>query len=89
MRTGENVFLTEEGKLKLIDTRDTTLSVLDSMFLPGTFILQRNMLGNDGVFERKPGPFKSHWPQLMFDYRCHVPGGYIGTRYPKQVFVTF
>ena len=52
---GENVFLEADGTLKLIDTRDTTLSRLDSLFLPGTFILQRNMLGNDGVFERKPG----------------------------------
>ncbi|KAK3262462.1 hypothetical protein CYMTET_28686 [Cymbomonas tetramitiformis] len=87
-RHGENVFITSNSSIKLIDTRDTTLTMLDSLFLPGTFILQRNMIGNEGIFlKTKPTQERrtSHWPQLTLDYRCHVPGGAIGFNYPPKV----
>lgn len=74
----------QDGSMKLIDTRDSAFSDLDSIFLPGTFIPQRARLGNDGVFERSTVPNKSHWPMLTLDYRCHTPGGYIGKRFPKK-----
>eukprot|EP00854_Cymbomonas_tetramitiformis_P015808 gene15808-18746_t len=89
-RHGENLFITDEGGFKLIDTRDTTLTFMDSLFLPGTYFMERNRIGNEAMHAKvppPPGPPKrrDHWLQLTLDYRCHVPGGAIGFNYPPKV----
>jgi len=86
-RHGENVFVTDEGGLQLIDTRDSVFGMLDTIWHPGTWYFERNVVGNEGLFnppeEQKRKP--DHWPQLMLDYRCHVPNGTIGFEFPPKM----
>ncbi len=85
-RHAENVFVADDGYMKLIDSRDDALyEGLDSVFFASTMSFERNRVGNDHVFD-KTKPMKSHhWPQNTLDYRCHVPGGAIGTNLPPDV----
>jgi hypothetical protein len=85
-RHAENVFLGDDGYLKLIDTRDAALDVgLDSVFFASSITFQRNRVGNEYMFNHSKAPVSHHWPQGTLDYRCHVPGGAIGTDLPPRV----
>mmetsp|Transcript_22651 Transcript_22651/g.73655 ORF Transcript_22651/g.73655 Transcript_22651/m.73655 type:complete len:215 (+) Transcript_22651:161-805(+) len=86
-RHGENVFVTPEGEMILIDTRDNFLDFqgTDSVFLPGTFIFERNRVGNSHMFNPSAPETTHHHPQLLLDYRCVVPGGAIGTDFPPRL----
>lgn len=85
-RHAENVFVGEGGYLKLIDSRDAALEEgLDSVFFPSTISFERNRVGNQHMFNRSAAAVTHHWPQTQLDYRCHVPGGALGTQLPAQV----
>jgi hypothetical protein len=85
-RHAENVFLGDDGYFKLIDSRDQALdSGLDSVFFASTISFERNRVGNEHLFNHSKPYVTHHWPQNTLDYRCHVPGGAIGTNYPPKV----
>lgn len=85
-RHAENVFLGDDGYVKLIDSRDQALdSGLDSVFFASTISFERNRVGNEHLFNNSKPYVTHHWPQNTLDYRCHVPGGAIGTNYPPKV----
>ena len=85
-RHAENVFMGDDGYLKLIDTRDAALDTgLDSVFFPSTISFERNRVGNEHIFNRSKPTVSHHWPQNTLDYRCHVPGGAIGTALPPKM----
>ncbi len=91
-RHADNVFVSDGG-ITLIDN-DQMLGTswrrcaADSIFLPTT---QKHEINVHGFFwtmrsrfpDARPKGYPN--PQLMFDYRCHVEGGELGTRYPPQV----
>lgn len=63
---------------------------VDSIFLPGTQKHGIARLGFKYVMkspredpEKQPLPVAS--PLQLLDYRCHAPGGKLGTAYPPQV----
>ena len=85
-RHAENVFLGDDGYFKLIDSRDQALdSGLDSVFFASTISFERNRVGNEHLFNHSKKYVTHHWPQNTLDYRCHVPGGTIGSNYPPKV----
>ena len=85
-RHAENVFLDDDGSMKLIDSRDAALvEESNSCFLPGSFYYERARVGVEHIGNKARPPVTHHWPQLLLDYRCHVPGGAIGTNYPPKV----
>jgi hypothetical protein len=85
-RHAENVFLGDDGYLKLIDTRDSALEAeLDSVFFASTITFERNRVGNEALYNRSKPGVSHHWPQNTLDYRCHVPGGAIGSNLPPKV----
>ena len=85
-RHAENVFLGDDGYFKLIDSRDQALdSGLDSVFFASTISFERNRVGNEHLFNHSKKYVTHHWPQNTLDYRCHVPGGAIGSNYPPKV----
>jgi hypothetical protein len=87
-RHAENVFLGDDGYLKLIDTRDSALEAgLDSVFFASTITFERNRVGNEALYNRSKPGVSHHWPQNTLDYRCHVPGGAIGANLPPKVRV--
>ncbi|PNH02334.1 hypothetical protein TSOC_011711 [Tetrabaena socialis] len=90
-RHAQNVFLGEDGNIKLIDNMQAmqfswTNCAMDSVFLPGT---QKNMIarwGGNLVFKARGGKArKSVNPMVVLDYRCYVPGGKIGVDYDPQL----
>ena len=85
-RHGENVFVTDDGYFKLIDSRDGAFGEgLDTVFLASTVVFERNRIGNERMYNSSRDPVSHHWPQTTLDYRCHVPGGAIGRNLPPQV----
>ena len=85
-RHAENVFLGDDGYIKLIDSRDQALdSGLDSVFFASAISFERNRVGNEYMFNHSMPYVTHHWPQNTLDYRCHVPGGAIGKNYPPMV----
>ena len=84
-RHAENVFLDDDGSMKLIDSRDAALGdESNSCFLPGSFYFERARVGVEHIGNKARPLVTHHWPQLLLDYRCHVPGGAIGTNYPPK-----
>jgi hypothetical protein len=84
-RHAENVFLDDDGNMKLIDSRDAALGEeSNSCFLPGSFYFERARVGVEHISNKARPQVTHHWPQLLLDYRCHVPGGAIGTNYPPK-----
>jgi hypothetical protein len=82
-RHNENVFLSESGGMKLIDTRDGALSdVLDSVFFPRTYYYRRNAFGFDHMRNCSMVATHQHQSILRMDYRCHAPGGVLGSAWP-------
>ena len=85
-RHGENVFVTDDGYFKLIDSRDGAFGEgLDTVFLATTVVFERNRVGNERMFNSSRAAVSHHWPQNTLDYRCHVPGGAIGRNLPPRV----
>jgi hypothetical protein len=85
-RHAENVFVTDDGYFKLIDSRDSALQdSLDSLFFASTVVHERNRVGNEHLYKRDTPPVSHHWPQNTLDYRCHVAGGKLGTTLPPAV----
>jgi hypothetical protein len=100
-RHGENIFVSLDAadasdaaggvrRLQLIDSRDSAANPwgLNSMLLPGSFYHERNRIGNGHMDNRSKALTTHRWPLLLLDYRCHVPGGAIGTAFPPQARVT-
>ena len=90
-RHGQNVFLTPDGRMQLIDNEGTGQKMLNSMFLPGTQKYEIYRLGYGAVCCKNlpgeyavncPGTVLTSSPEALLDYRCHVPGGVFGTRLP-------
>ena len=85
-RHAENVFIADGGSMKLIDSRDAALAEdSNSCFLPGSYYFERARVGVEHITNATKPPVSYHWPQLLLDYRCHVPGGAIGTNYPPKL----
>lgn len=84
-RHAENIFIDERGAMKLIDSRDAALGdACNSAFMPGSFYYERSRVGVEHIANNARPQVTHHWPQLLLDYRCHVPGGAIGTSYPPK-----
>ncbi|KAG2494960.1 hypothetical protein HYH03_006895 [Edaphochlamys debaryana] len=94
-RHAQNVFMTETGKVTLIDNLqalrfDWQYCAMDSIFLPGT---QKNMVvrwgGNIVGKLRNAKPRRSINPMTVLDYRCapevEAEGGRLGTNYDPQL----
>ncbi|PNW72358.1 hypothetical protein CHLRE_16g672049v5 [Chlamydomonas reinhardtii] len=90
-RHAQNVFITEQGEVKLIDNLQALQfswvnCAVDSIFLPGT---QKNMIirwgGNIVGKARGAKPRRSVNPMVVLDYRCYTPGGQLGTNYDPQL----
>jgi hypothetical protein len=65
--------------------RDAALGdVCNSCFFPGSFYYERVRVGVEHIANNERPQVAHHWPQLLLDYRCHVPGGAIGTNYPPK-----
>jgi len=72
-RHNENIFVSETGDIRLIDTRDGALAdVLDSVFFPRTYYYTRNRFGFDHLRSCSGTPTHQHQSILSMDYRCHV-----------------
>ncbi|KAL6763593.1 hypothetical protein V8C86DRAFT_2491886 [Haematococcus lacustris] len=93
-RHQQNIFLTEKGKLWVIDNDQVHTTAwrrcgIDSMLLPTTQKFMINHLGFFYVlkYPQKDPPqtwTKNPNPLVLLDYRCHVEGGAIGKRFfPK------
>ncbi|KAJ9522716.1 hypothetical protein QJQ45_019883, partial [Haematococcus lacustris] len=93
-RHQQNIFLTEKGKLWVIDNDQVHTTAwrrcgIDSMLLPTTQKFMINHLGFFYVlkYPQKDPPqtwTKNPNPLVLLDYRCHVDGGAIGKRFfPK------
>ena len=87
-RHGQNVFFSDEGEITLIDS-EGTFSTSNSMLLPGHQKYEINRIGFtaitgcDGNCPGQPKPSVS--PMVTLDYRCHVPGQYVGFDFPSGV----
>lgn len=95
-RHASNVFLDDASRLTLIDHDMLTLNDtwrpcgVSSLFLPTTRKFEELIHGAAYVRGRDPvavRPDTALTPALLLDYRCHAPGGAIGTDYPPA-FVT-
>ena len=74
-RHAENIFVEPStGRLKMIDTRDGVMAGgIDSIYLPGTFLFQRNTVGNGALLSPATHRAVSHeMPLLSLDWRCHA-----------------
>lgn len=90
-RHASNVFLGARSRLTLIDHDMLTLNDswrpcgASSLFLPTTRKFEEVIHGAAYVRGRDPAasrPATALSPLLLLDYRCHAPGGAIGTAYP-------
>ena len=82
-RHNENIFVTDSGGMRLIDTRDGVLAdVLDSVFFPRTYYYTRNRFGFDHLRACSGTPTHQHQSILGMDYRCHAPEGGLGEALP-------
>ncbi|EEH58539.1 uncharacterized protein MICPUCDRAFT_56448 [Micromonas pusilla CCMP1545] len=93
-RHGQNVFVSETGRLRVLDNEGAFGSV-NSMFLPGGQKFEVYRIGYaavccgnypGGAEKNCPGkidPISA--PEVLMDYRCHVPGGFVGTAFPPGV----
>lgn len=94
-RHGQNLYFLPDGSISLIDNDQAYGSSwrpcgVDSIFLPGTQKHEVARLGYRYVM-KKPEYFPPKHPRgfadplQLLDYRCHAPGGKIGTKYPPPV----
>ena len=87
-RHGQNIFFSDEGEITLIDS-EGTFSTSNSMLLPGHQKYEINRIGFTaitGCDRNCPGqPKPSVSPMVTLDYRCHVPGQYVGFDFPSGV----
>ncbi|MEW5307325.1 MAG: hypothetical protein WDW36_009731 [Sanguina aurantia] len=93
-RHAQNIFIQEDGTLKLIDNERSLHSdrfhAADSLLLPTTKKYMINVIENAWVskFKNWPsGKVPQCWANvaLLFDYRCYVPDGRIGKAWPADV----
>eukprot|EP00899_Mesostigma_viride_P009794 jgi/Mesvir1/18816/Mv04308-RA.1 len=92
-RHGQNVLVDKDGNMQIIDSERAFLS-LNSIFLPGTQKYEIYRIGYNAVCcgnlpgrmeDKCPGKKVPSSPDVMFDFRCHVPGGVVGKKYPKRM----
>jgi len=99
-RHGQNVFLSPEGQMQLIDSESTGQKSVNSMFLPGCQKFEVYRIGYGAVCCKNlpgqyeincPGTVTPSSPEALLDYRCHVPGGAFGRKLPPGManFVSF
>lgn len=93
-RHGQNVFVSETGRLTILDN-EGAFGPVNSMLIPGgqKFEVYRigynavccgNLPGPDSV--NCPGKIASgSAPEVFVDYRCHAPGRFVGTALPPGV----
>ncbi|KAI8464996.1 MAG: hypothetical protein J3K34DRAFT_380094 [Monoraphidium minutum] len=94
-RHAQNVYVSRAGRLSLIDNDQAYGSSwrpcgVDSIFLPGTQKHEIQRLGFKYVMKSPKTapdgrPSRGASPLQLLDYRCHVPGGALGTAYPPRV----
>lgn len=78
-------------QIKLIDNTHALLfqwegCALDSILLPGTHKNEIVRFGGDVVYKsQRRVERRGLNPMVTLDYRCHVPGGAIGTNYPPAL----
>ncbi|GIL86976.1 hypothetical protein Vretifemale_15166 [Volvox reticuliferus] len=97
-RHAQNLFLQEDGNLKLIDNESCLQHMwrhcgFDSVFVPTTQKQEIVRLANHYVNKLPTStgqpqiPRFDADPQLLLDYRCYLPEGQeqIGTQYPPQI----
>lgn len=82
-RHGEQIFLTEDGKVTLIDTVHQSFSLqngLNVIWSPGAYYFNRNLYGWDHLVNNSKPMHRHHWIQLSWDVRCTRPHDSIVTR---------
>ncbi|GLI65785.1 hypothetical protein VaNZ11_009401 [Volvox africanus] len=97
-RHAQNLFLQEDGNLKLIDNESCLQHMwrncgFDSVMVPTTQKQEIVRLGNDFVSklptltDQPQIPRFDADPQLLLDYRCYLPEGQeqMGTQYPPPI----
>ncbi|GIL79180.1 hypothetical protein Vretimale_16715 [Volvox reticuliferus] len=97
-RHAQNLFLQEDGNLKLIDNESCLQHMwrscgFDSVLVPTTQKQEIVRLGNDYVAKlptltgQPQVPRFEADPLLLLDYRCYLPEGQeqMGTQYPPQI----
>lgn len=83
-RHAQNIFLSEDGRLRLIDNEACLNSwghcSFDSVLVPTSQKFEIVRVTNAYVLKQAQlsAPPKAANPQLLLDYRCHVPGGQLG-----------
>eukprot|EP00798_Chlamydomonas_sp_ICE-L_P002984 gene2984-12992_t len=90
-RHGENVFINEQGNIKVIDNLQAMKFSwescgADSIVLPGTAKNEIVRFGGEQVNKRYKARVKKNLnPMLLLVYRCYVDGGEIGINYPPEL----
>ena len=72
-RHGEQAFITEDGKVALIDTSHRAFSLVDGLNIvwsPGAYYFARNMFGWTYLTNNSKPPVFHHRKQLSWDIRC-------------------
>eukprot|EP00798_Chlamydomonas_sp_ICE-L_P023697 gene23697-9238_t len=93
-RHPQNVFVNEQGNIKVIDNLQALQYTwarcgVDSIFLPGTRRKEIVTFGNlqvNKVPKADVNAFREKVdPMVLLDYRCYVDGGEIGINYPPML----
>ena len=93
-RHGQNVFVGESGRLHVLDN-EGSFGPINSMLIPGGQKFEVYRIGYEAVCcgnlpggpeKACPGKIaKTAAPEVWLDYRCHVPGRFMGTSLPPGV----
>jgi hypothetical protein len=93
-RHGQNVFVSEEGRVVVLDN-EGSFGPINSMLLPGGQKFEVYRIGYNAVCcgnlpggkaKNCPGtPSETSAPEVWVDYRCHAPGRFVGTGLPPGV----
>ena len=93
-RHGQNVFVSEEGRVVVLDN-EGSFGPINSMLLPGGQKFEVYRIGYNAVCcgnlpggkaKNCPGvPSATSAPEVWVDYRCHAPSRFVGTGLPPGV----
>ena len=93
-RHGQNVFVSESGRLHVLDN-EGSFGPINSMLIPGGQKFEVYRIGYGavccgnlpgGAEKNCPGKLAEHSaPEVWLDYRCHARGRFVGTALPPGV----
>jgi hypothetical protein len=93
-RHGQNVFVSEDGDVVVLDN-EGSFGPVNSMLLPGGQKFEIYRIGYGAVCcgnlpggkpKNCPGKqSETSAPEVWVDYRCHIPGRFVGTNLPPGV----